>query len=128
MTSKKDTFPDVLGSLPKDFFELVAKKGNIRLLRVAEEIRKILSELFIREEVPFSFSGSCYLTVEEVDVSPDLKNAKVYISFFTLNSASIASEEVLEELQAVTPRLRHLLGQKIHLKFTPNLSFKIRSN
>lgn len=128
MTSKKDISPDVLGSLPKGFFEAAPKKANIRLLRVAEEIRKILSELFIREEVTFSFSESCYLTIEEVDVSPDLKHAKVYISFFTLNSASIASEEVLEELQEATPRLRYLLGQKIHLKFTPNLSFKMLSH
>ena len=51
-----------------------------RQLRVGEEIRHALANVFLRDEVPWpaGFSPSM-VTVTEVQVSPDLKNATAYV-------------------------------------------------
>lgn len=128
MASKKDISPDILGSLPKGFFDARPERGKIRLLKIGEEIRKILAEFLARGEIDLTASSSFHITVEEVTVSPDLRHATVYITLFALNQEDLNSKEILKELQEATPHLRYLLGRAIRLKFIPDLLFKLRSS
>ena len=50
-----------------------------RQLRVGEELRHLISNALLRESFYDQIIENNTITVTEVNVSPDLKNAKVYI-------------------------------------------------
>lgn len=92
-----------------------------RQLRVGEEIRHALSSIFMRGELHEPELREASITVSEVRISPDLKNATAYV--MPLGGGN--RDEVIEALRDVAPNLRTLLGSKIHLKYTPRLSFRL---
>ncbi len=92
-----------------------------RQLRVGEEIRHALSEVFMRGELHVPELDSASVTVSEVRISPDLKNATAYV----MPLAGHNTEEVLDVLQEHAPVISRLVGGKIHLKFTPRLRFRL---
>jgi ribosome-binding factor A len=92
-----------------------------RQLRVGEEIRHALSFIFMRGELHEAALRDASITVSEVRISPDLKNATAYI--MPLGGSN--SEEVLQALSDIAPTLRSLVGNKLRLKFTPRLMFRI---
>ena len=60
------------------------------------------------------------VSVTGVDVSPDLHFARIFIS-------GLNEEETLKvarDLNEQRGRIRHFLGQRIHLRFTPELDFR----
>jgi len=59
-------------------------------------------------------------SVTEVEVSPDLHFARVYMSGLDENETKLK----VGELQNVRGRIRHHLGQRIRLRYTPELDFK----
>ena len=60
------------------------------------------------------------ITITEVDVSPDLKNAKVFYSVF---GGRESAAKAARFLSAVKKELRRLLSKNIILKYTPELNF-----
>ena len=60
------------------------------------------------------------VSINSVDVSPDLHFARVYITGFKEEEA-IAAVDLLRQRRG---RIRSLLGQRIHLRYTPELDFK----
>lgn len=95
-----------------------------RMLKVGEQIRRILSQI-IQSGGIHSADGEVMATISEVKVSPDLKIASVYMSSFDVNSSDTLILRILKENAAV---LRKLLGQKLKMKFTPELRFFIDSS
>ncbi len=89
-----------------------------RLERVNELMRRELGDL-INREVSFQ---AALVTVQQVDISADLKNAYVYISVMGTQEQSI---EALARLHAARKNLQHLLSKRVILKFTPHLHFKL---
>jgi len=92
-----------------------------RLERVAEEIRKVLSERLVRglkDELP------AFVTISHVEVSKDMSLAKVYYSLFGSDEKCAATEVVLAEQK---PALRYEVGKKVRLRHTPDLVL-IRDN
>lgn len=59
-------------------------------------------------------------SITGVDVSPDLHFARVFLSGLTEEK----TRETVEELTRVRGKVRHALGQRIHLRFTPELDFR----
>tara|TARA_B100001029_G_C14580600_1_gene193734 strand:- start:6 stop:341 length:336 start_codon:yes stop_codon:yes gene_type:complete len=59
------------------------------------------------------------IIVTEVDASPDLKNAKVYVT--RLGGGDM--EAVISGLNKIKSFLRREIAKTIHLKFTPDLKF-----
>jgi ribosome-binding factor A len=92
-----------------------------RCLKVGEEIRRLLASVFQHYffEDPSLSGGS--VTVTEVQMSPDLKHAKVF--FLPLGGA--CQKEMLGALRQEAPKIRHLLGKKIRLRHVPALDFRI---
>lgn len=90
-----------------------------RLLRVGEEIKHILSHIFMREEIMILGVNTMLLTVTEVRASPDLKSAIVYV--MTLNGENV--DEVITLLEQNAYLIRMALAKKLTLKFTPSLKF-----
>ena len=50
-----------------------------RQLRVGEELRHLISNALLRESFYDEYIKNNNITITEVNVSPDLKNAKVYV-------------------------------------------------
>lgn len=89
-----------------------------RLERVNELMRRELGEL-INREVSFQ---AALVTVQQVDITADLKNAHVYVSVM---GSPEQCNEALARLHAARKNLQHLLSKRVVLKFTPHLHFKL---
>ena len=96
------------------------KMPSQRQLRVAEEIRHALVNIFQRGELRDPQLANISVTVSEVRVSPDLKKA---IAFVTPLGGGEA-EPLITALGRATPFIRHRLGQELTLKFVPTISFQ----
>ena len=55
------------------------EEQSVRLLKVGERVRHILSELLARGEAHDEVLSASNISVTEVRMSPDLRNAKVYV-------------------------------------------------
>jgi ribosome-binding factor A len=86
---------------------------------VAEEIRHLLAECFLRGEVRDPELAGVVLTVTRVQVSPDLHYATAYVSW--LGRADVAAK--LPALQRAAPYLRGQLAHRLRLRLVPELAF-----
>lgn len=100
------------------------KGPSQRQLRAGELIRHALVEIFQREDLRDPSLAGVSITVSEVRPSPDLKNATVFCAPLGVTVAEKTDDGVIAALNKIGPHIRHLLGQKIDLKFTPALSFR----
>ena len=92
-----------------------------RQLRVGEELRHALSQVLARGELRDPVLANRSITVTEVRVSPDLRNATVF--FIPLGGGGNA--ELLEGLARSAPFLRRRVNEKVYLKHSPKLSFEL---
>lgn len=88
-----------------------------RMVRVAELIQQEVAILIQREIRNPNLS---LITVSAVEVSKDLRHAKVFVSVF---GSEFDIEQSLEILNAAAPHLRSLLAKKIRLRTIPQLRF-----
>lgn len=88
-----------------------------RQLRINELVKRELSAIITRE---INFEG-VLVSISAVDVTPDLKNAHVFVSI--LGSANGAS--VIDMLEAHRPALQAELSRHVVLKYTPHLVFHL---
>ena len=94
------------------------KAPTQRQLRVGEEIRHALSEIVHRAEFRDAALANLAITVTEVRVSPDLRNATVFV----LPLAGDA-EPMAAGLNRAAAYLRGQLGRAVRLKYLPALNF-----
>ena len=101
------------------------KKDNTtksqRQLKVGEELRHLISNALHRETFYDVVLENNNITVTEVNVSPDLKNAKVYI----MPLGGENKIEVLESLNKIKGYIQKLISSEIQLRQIPRLSFVI---
>lgn len=90
-----------------------------RLRRVNEAVRQVLSDA-ITQDLKDPRVG--FVTVTGVDVSPDLRHARVYVS--VLGDAA-AKEGSLDGLRAAHGYLQRRIAGELRLKHTPTLNFSI---
>jgi ribosome-binding factor A len=102
---------------------LFSNKGSSgqRHLRVGEEIRHAIADIFLRGEVHSIELFGASITVSEVRVAPDLKNATVYV----MPLAGEHKEEKLEALKDSAPEVRHLVSKRVKLRYTPKIHFAL---
>jgi ribosome-binding factor A len=96
------------------------KAPTQRQLRVGEEIRHVLAGLFARTEFRDPDLAGIIITVTEVRVSPDLKQATVYVT--RLGRSDV--DKCLPALKRVAPFLRSQVAHEIRLRVAPELSFQ----
>ncbi len=96
-----------------------ATGASQRQLRVAEEIRHVLAEIFLRTEFHDPELARAKLTISEVRTSPDLKHAAVFIT--QLGNKDITP--LLPALRRVAPYLRSQIAPKLGLRVIPDLKF-----
>ena len=92
---------------------------SVRLLKVGEQVRHILSELLMRGEVHDEVLTSASVSVTEVRMSPDLRHAMVFVK--PLLGANEA--EVLKALRTNTAWFQREVAGRLKLKYAPKLKF-----
>jgi len=93
-----------------------------RQLRVGEDIRHLLAELFQRGAFHEpGFENINLLTVTDVRVSPDLKNGTVYVRSLT----KVDLPELVKALNQAAKFIQSEVAGKMTTKNTPRLSFEV---
>jgi len=98
-----------------------ARAPSQRQLRVGEEIRHALAATLLRGDLRDPVLKDASITVAEVRVSPDMRNATAFI----LPLGGEQSAEVLEALKRAAPFLRAQVAHAVRLRFAPALSFEL---
>ena len=91
-----------------------------RQLRVAEEVRRVLADLFARTEFRDPELSGVDVTVTEVRISPDLRHATAFVC--RLGRSDI--DAVLPALKRVAPFLRNGLAKTLRLRTAPEIHFQ----
>lgn len=86
--------------------------------RVAEQIQRFLSARLIPE---LRDPRLGFATVTAVEVSRDLKTARVYVTVYEPDS--VKRKSALDALNGAAGRFRRDLGRGLRLRFTPTLTF-----
>jgi ribosome-binding factor A len=98
-----------------------AREPSQRQLRVGEELRHVLAQVLQRGELRDPALQDATVTVTEVRVSPDLKNATVYV----MPLGGRHSAEVVAGLTRSAGYLRGHVARQVPLRSTPTLTFAL---
>jgi ribosome-binding factor A len=90
-----------------------------RQLRVGELIKQSLGQIFLRDEAKVPTLVTKNITVTEVRMSPDLKNARAYV----IPLGGKDTDNAVNILTQFSPLIRKALSKKIDMKFLPKVSF-----
>ncbi len=93
---------------------------SVRVLKVGERVRHVLSELLSRQEVHDDTLSSHSVSVTEVRMTPDLRNATVYAKPLL----GLGEDEVVTALRQNTAFFQREVAKRLGLKFAPKLKFK----
>ena len=96
---------------------MISKKPYNRSERVGKQILDIVSSTAIRK-IDLSFLG--FVTFTKVDISPDLKNAKIYYSVI---NKKISDDELDIALNKKQRAFKKFLGQELNLRTIPKIKF-----
>src|SRR4029078_10702448 len=96
-----------------------AEGRSVRLLRVGEQVRHILSELLQRGDVHDDVLQSHLVSVTEVRMSPDLRHATVFVKPLLRQDA----EAVLKALRQNTAYLQREVAHRVRMKYAAKLKF-----
>ena len=96
------------------------EQQSVRVLKVGERVRHILSELLARGEVHDEVLTAHTVSVTEVRMTPDLRNAAAYVK------PLLGEDEaaVLKALRTNTAFFQREVAKRLGLKFAPKLQFK----
>ena len=88
-----------------------------RMLRVRELLKREIGEI-LRRELPVDQAG--LITVNDVDLSGDLRNAKVFVGFLGSPEQQRTGLALLQKNRA---RIQNLMAKSVFLKYIPRLHF-----
>lgn len=92
---------------------------SVRLLKVGEQVRHVISELLMRQEVHDDVLSAHSVSVTEVRMSPDLRHAAVFVK--PLLGAD--EPEVLKALRTNTAYFQREVAQRLKLKYAAKIKF-----
>ena len=89
-----------------------------RVLRVARQIKEIVSEVIVRH---LKDPGIGFVTIARVKVSRDLKEALIFVNILGTEKQK---KESLTALGHASGFIQHFLGKELHIRSTPHVKFK----
>ena len=102
---------------------MIRQNSNVpfsqRQLRVGELIKQSLGQIFLRDEAKVPTLETKNITVTEVRMSADLKNARAYV----IPLGGKDTENTVDVLTKFSYLIRKALSKKIDMKFLPKVSF-----
>lgn len=100
--------------------QYTAEQHSVRVLKVGERVRHILSELLTRQDVHDETVSAANIAVTEVRMTPDLRNATAYVKPLLGRD----EDEVVTALRQNTAYLQREVAKRLGLKFAPKLKFR----
>lgn len=97
-----------------------AEQQSVRVLKVGERVRHILSELLARGEVHDEVVSAGHIAVTEVRMTPDLRHATAYVKPLL----GAGEDDIVHALRQNTAFLQREVAQRLGLKFAPKLRFR----
>ena len=100
----------------------MSKSGYNRSSRVADQIRIEVADILMRRTKD---PGLGFVTVTDVELTPDLRTARVYVTTLQQPSDDPRLEiETFAALGRAVGFIRAELGRRLHLRYTPELVFE----
>jgi ribosome-binding factor A len=93
-----------------------SQRSYPRADRVRAQIKHVLAEEVERLRDP----GLGFVTITEVTMTPDLRNAKVY---YTVLGEDVVQEATRDALKRATGHLRAVVAHNVRLRYTPSIEF-----
>jgi len=94
---------------------------SLRLLRVGENVRHAISMILARGDVQDPDLERASVTVSEVRVSPDLRNATIFVMPLGGDKKGV----ITKALNKNTAFIRGEMSKVVHMKYMPKLTFKL---
>ena len=95
------------------------KQPSNRQLKVGQQIRFLVSSFLIKEDFIFENFDSKNLTIVDVVLSPDLKNAKIFVSTNSISENKL----FIDELNKKSKLIQRKIASNLTSKFTPKIKF-----
>ena len=95
------------------------EERSVRLLRVGEQVRHILSEILQRGDVHDETLASHMVSITEVRMSPDLRHATVFVKPLLGKD----EEVVIKALRTNTAYLQREVANRVKMKYAAKLKF-----
>jgi ribosome-binding factor A len=92
---------------------------SVRLLRVGEQVRHVLSEILQRGDVHDELLAKHMVSITEVRMSPDLRHATVFVKPLLGKD----EEAVLKALRTNTAYLQREVAARVKMKYAAKLKF-----
>jgi ribosome-binding factor A len=92
---------------------------SVRLLKVGEQVRHILSDILMRGDVHDDVLASHMVSITEVRMSPDLRHATVFVKPLLGKD----EEAVLKALRTNTAYLQREVATRVKMKYAAKLKF-----
>lgn len=97
-----------------------SKTASKRQLRVGEQLRHIISEVLSEGNIHDPDVGTTSITVTEVQPSPDMRNATVYV----IPLGGVNEDTIIIGLNRSSGFVQAAMSRQLSMKFTPKLIFK----
>ena len=95
------------------------KQPSNRQLKIGQQIRFLVSSFFIKEDFIFENFDSKNLTIVDVILSSDLKNAKIFVSTNSISENKL----FIDELNKKSKLIQRKIASNLTSKFTPKIKF-----
>jgi ribosome-binding factor A len=110
---------DHTGGQSPDPHASTTRQLSQRQLRVGEQLRHALAQLLRPGELRDPALREANITVTEVRITPDLRNATAYV----MPLAGANADEIMSGLKRSAPYLKAMLARTVELRQAPNLAF-----
>jgi ribosome-binding factor A len=102
----------------------ILERGIINMNTRNEKVKKALireiSEIIQHKIKDPRIEG--IISVTDIELSPDMRYAKVYISIF---GDKEKKEQIMEAIEESAPQIRKYIGRTVRLRYTPDLHFTL---
>jgi ribosome-binding factor A len=98
----------------------MGQSGFSRGDRVRKALMREVSDIIAREIKEPALMGKL-ISVTDVEVSHDLRHARVFVSVMATEAEKT---EVMQTLKEAQPKIRALVGQRIRLRYTPDIDIR----
>jgi len=100
--------------------QFTPEQHSVRLLKVGEQVRHVLSEILTRQQVHDDTLSAHSVSVTEVRMTPDLRQATAYVKPLLGED----EEAVLKALRTHTAFFQREVAQRLKLRFAAKIQFR----
>ncbi|KPH62836.1 30S ribosome-binding factor RbfA [Novosphingobium aerophilum] len=100
--------------------QVTPEQHAVRLLKVGEQVRHVLSEILTRQQVHDQTLSTHAVSVTEVRMTPDLRHANVFVKPLLGED----EEAVLKALRTHTAFFQREVAQRLKLRYAAKIRFR----